>query len=410
MIMRQASPSPGRRTYVVGCDVRQDTRVFSGITFHLAQQGVKDGLLTGMMNLHPRGIGDWAVYARAGIWKLRGGFRSRHGFIFTDGYLKSIWKRSLPALQGSTVINNFQLFGSHFLRWHDAFGIVPYFYIDATLGEYFSDYRAFDTAEIDKLAMRQALAAEGYGYANCRKIVVMSKRSASYIVRQYDVPPDKIHIVPPGANIPEPLLVSLENRPERSLLTEKRKLVVGFIGLYPERKGLPTIAEAVRLLRQSGFDIRLHVIGKCPPEIAQQDGIIHFGLIDKRVDIERFIEIVANVDVGCMLSRAENAGIALLEFLRMGVPIIATDVGGIPDILELGAGQLVPPEITADDLAQHLARLIDDPDQMAELKQRAWHRRHNASWRRAVRELMGVLNRPSAREIGDEAVGHHRQP
>jgi glycosyltransferase involved in cell wall biosynthesis len=93
-----------------------------------------------------------------------------------------------------------------------------------------------------------------------------------------------------------------------------------------------------------------------------------------------------------MLSRAELTGIAPLEFLRMGVPIIATDVGGIPDILELGAGLLVSPEITADDLAQHL-RLIDEPDQMVELKQSAWRRRHKASWRRVVQELKRVLNR-----------------
>ena len=76
----------------------------------------------------------------------------------------------------------------------------------------------------------------------------------------------------------------------------------------------------------------------------------------------------------------------------MGVPIIATDVGGIPDILELGAGQLVSPEISADDLAQSLAHLIDEPDKIAQLKQSAWRRRHNASWRRAVQELKGVLN------------------
>jgi glycosyltransferase involved in cell wall biosynthesis len=76
----------------------------------------------------------------------------------------------------------------------------------------------------------------------------------------------------------------------------------------------------------------------------------------------------------------------------MGVPVIATDVGGIPDILELGAGQLVPPEISANDLAQHFASLIDEPHQIAQLKQNAWRRRHNASWRRAVQELKGVLN------------------
>jgi glycosyltransferase involved in cell wall biosynthesis len=389
--MHQATPSPRYRTYVIGCDVRQDIRVFSGTTYHFAQQGVEDGLLTGMMNLHPRGIGDWRVYVKASLWKLRGGFRGRHGFIFTDQYLDGIWKRALPALQGSTVINNFQLFGSHFCRFHQAFGIVPYFYIDATLGEYFNHYRDFDAAKIDETAMCQALAAERNGYVSSRKIVVMSKRCASYIARQYDVLPGKIHIVPPGANIPERLLLSLDNRPERWPQTDIRKMVIGFIGLYPERKGLPRIAKAVWLLRQSGYDVRLHVIGKCPPEIAHQDGVTHFGLIDKRRSMDRFIEIVSSVDIGCMLSRAENAGIALLEFLRMGVPIISTDVGGIPDILELGAGQLVSPEVSADDLAQHIARLLDEPDQIAALKQSAWRKRFNASWRRAVQDLKEVL-------------------
>jgi glycosyltransferase involved in cell wall biosynthesis len=391
--MQETSPSARGRAYVVGCDVKQDIRVFSGITYHLAKQGVEDGLLAGMMNLHPQGVGDWRVYARAGLWKLRGGLRGRHGFIYTDGYLDGIWKRrGLPALRDSVVINNFQLFGPHFLESHRAFGIEPYFYIDGTLDEYFSNYRAFDTSETDETAMRHALTVEGEGYANCRKVVVMSKRSAASIVGRYDVPPNKIHIVPPGANIPESVLKTLERRPERSYQPGKKTLVVGFTGLFPERKGLPTIAAAVQLLRRSGYNVCLHVIGKCPPEIAQQDGIAHFGLIDKRVDMDRFIDIVGNVDVGCMLSRAELTGIALLEFLRMGVPIIATDVGGIPDILELGAGQLVSPDISVDDLAQLFARLIDEPHQMAELKQSAWHRRHNASWRRAVQELKGVLN------------------
>src|ERR1700731_1521550 len=174
MIMQQASPTARRRTYVVGCDVKPDIRVFSGSTYHLAREGVEDGLLNGMMNLYPRGIRGWRVFARAGLWKLSGGLRGRHGFKFTDGYLDGIWTRGLPALRDSIVINNFQLFGSHFLQSHRAFGIEPYFYIDGTLDEYFGDYRAFDTAKIDETAMRQALTVEREGYASCPKIVVMS--------------------------------------------------------------------------------------------------------------------------------------------------------------------------------------------------------------------------------------------
>jgi glycosyltransferase involved in cell wall biosynthesis len=395
--MEQAPPSARPRTYVVGCDAKSDIRVFSGTTYHLAMQGVQDGLLTGMVNLYPRGTHAWRAYARAGWWKLKGGFTGRSGFKFTDGFLDAIWRRNLPVLGGSKIVNNFQLFGSHFQRSYRTFGIEPYFYIDGTLGEYFSDYRLFDTAKIDETAIRQALTIEREGYASCCKIVVMSRRTAANIIQHYDVSQDKLHIVPPGANIPERLLVSLDNRPEWRLRADRRRLIVGFIGLYPERKGLPTIADAVQLLRHSGYDVRLHIIGKCPPEIARRDGVTHFGVIDKTVDIDRFIEIVCNIDVGCMLSHAETAGIALLEFLRMGVPVIATDVGGIPDIVELGAGQFVSPEIRASDLAEHLARLLDEPERLAELRESAWRRRQNASWRRVVRELRDVLDQPSHR-------------
>jgi glycosyltransferase involved in cell wall biosynthesis len=393
VVMQQALPSARRRIYVIGFDVKRDIRVFSGSTYHLAKQGVEDGLLTGMINLYPKGVGAWQIYAKAGLWKLGGGLRGRHGFKFIDGYLETIWKRTLPTLQGATIINNFQLFGSFFLRSHRAFEIDPYLYIDGTLDEYFGDYGAFDTAIIDETTMRDARALEREGYASCHKIVVMSRRTATSIIQHHDVPQHKIHIVPPGANIPEYLLDSLDCRPERFRQPGKRTFIIGFVGLYPERKGLPKIAEAVHLLRSAGYDARLHIIGKCPPAISRQDGVTHFGLIDKSVDMDRFINIVANVDIGCMLSRAELAGIALLEFLRMGVPVIATDVGGIPDILELGAGQLVSPEISAEELAQYVACLIDEPDQLAKLQQSAWHRRYNASWRRVVKELTTVLDR-----------------
>jgi glycosyltransferase involved in cell wall biosynthesis len=144
--------------------------------------------------------------------------------------------------------------------------------------------------------------------------------------------------------------------------------------------------------------VRLHIIGKCPTEISEREGVTYHGLIDKNTQMDRFLAILRNVDVGCMLSRAELTGIALLEFLRMGIPIIATDVGGIPDIMELGAGQLVMPEISAADLAQHFARLVDEPHWLAELQESAWLRRKNASWRRVVRELNSVLNQPATAE------------
>jgi hypothetical protein len=66
--------------------------------------------------------------------------------------------------------------------------------------------------------------------------------------------------------------------------------------------------------------------------------------------------------------------------------------------MELGAGQLVMPEVRAADLAQYFARLVDEPHRLAELQEVAWRRRKNASWRRVVRELNSVLNQPPIAE------------
>jgi glycosyltransferase involved in cell wall biosynthesis len=302
----------------------------------------------------------------------------------------------LPTLRGSTLINNFQLFGQHFLHYHHEFAVSPYFYIDGTLDEYFQNYRAFDTANIDETTMGRALAMERDGYAASRKIVTMSSRSAANLVRRYGVSRERIRIIPPGANIPERLLEGFDRRPPRRNLRTGNSMVIGFVGLNPERKGLPTIADAIRLARRAGYDIQLHVIGNCPTEIAQQEGITYFGRIDKLAGARRFIEILDNVDIGCLLSRAELAGIAYLEFLRLGVPVIATDVGAAPDIVELGAGMLVSPEIRAEELAQQLALTLDEPGRLAELQEVAWQRRRNASWRRVIQQLKNVLEGDSA--------------
>src|SRR6266581_5719600 len=95
---------------------------------------VQDGLLARRarrapgqngQSVYPRGIGGWRLYARAGWWKLNGGLRGRHGFKFANGFLDASWGKNLPVLQDFAVINNFQLFGSHFLRSHQPFGIAP---------------------------------------------------------------------------------------------------------------------------------------------------------------------------------------------------------------------------------------------------------------------------------------------
>ena len=391
--MTRPERNPADPTFLINCHSRNDHRLFSGISYYLAEQGIRDGLLTGMANLFPRGLGALPVYAAAARWKLTSGRRfPRQGFVYTEMYLDAIWERHLPNFSGSRVISNFQLFGPYFHKFHRTHGIVPYLYFDASLHEYFSAYAAYDTAGLDDDVKSHAFEIEREGYAVARTIVVMSRRSAAALREIYGVASSKLRVVPPGANIPDPMLESFDRQDEPHRHRAPGSLVVGFVGLYPLRKGLPVIADAIKLLRREGYDARLHIIGNCPEEIARQEGVAYFGRVDKRTDMDRFVQIVGAVDIGCMLSRAELAGVALCEFLRLGVPVVATDVGGIPDIVALGAGQLISPGASAEDLASLLASYITDRKGLLELQHEAWVRRHNASWKRAVAGLRLVLD------------------
>jgi len=53
---------------------------------------------------------------------------------------------------------------------------------------------------------------------------------------------------------------------------------------------------------------------------------------------------------------------------------------------------LVPPAVSAEELAQLLARIIDEPNRLQALRETAWRRQYNASWRRAVQELKEIVS------------------
>ena len=64
----------------------------------------------------------------------------------------------------------------------------------------------------------------------------MSKRTAEYIACYYNVPQYKIHILPPGANIPEHLLEARDSRPLRRHKPGGKTLIVDSLGSIPSAR------------------------------------------------------------------------------------------------------------------------------------------------------------------------------
>jgi len=144
-----------------------------------------------------------------------------------------------------------------------------------------------------------------------------------------------------------------------------------FVGRLVERKGVKNLIDAVRRM-PAELRARLVVIGDGPERQALETRAKDSGLGDRveilgRVSDEELRAGYARSDVLVLPSildargDTEGLGVVLLEAMSYGIPVVASDIGGITDIVEHDtSGLLVPPGDPAA-LAQALERLARDP-------------------------------------------------
>jgi glycosyltransferase involved in cell wall biosynthesis len=142
-----------------------------------------------------------------------------------------------------------------------------------------------------------------------------------------------------------------------------------FVGTYGARKGTSELVDALARLRGEGVLIELDVAGKeeFRGEEAELRSRVHdSGLTDfvrfhGVLGIPALRELYESSHVFALPSRSEGLPMALLEAMAFGLPVVATRVGGIPDVIEDGEnGLLIQPDRT-DELADALRRLTSDP-------------------------------------------------
>ena len=121
----------------------------------------------------------------------------------------------------------------------------------------------------------------------------------------------------------------------------------GTVGRLVEAKDYPTLIRAIGLLRDKGYDVELYIVGDGPErnrleaEISalRLASIIH--IVGFQDDIHSWLR---RFNTFVLSSLREGQPMALLEAMALGLPIVATKVGGIPDTIAAGSeGLLVAP-------------------------------------------------------------------
>ncbi len=161
----------------------------------------------------------------------------------------------------------------------------------------------------------------------------------------------------------------------RDLLPDKftGKVLIS-VGRLTEAKDQITLLSAIELLKKQGRNIFLIVVGdgelRIPleKEIAQKKLTDCVYLTGSRSDVYR---LLPGVDAFILSSKREGFPMSILEAMAAGLPVIATKVGGIPEVIKDGEnGILVPPQ-DQNFLANAICHVLDDSELSANLAHRA---------------------------------------
>ena len=191
-------------------------------------------------------------------------------------------------------------------------------------------------------------------------MIVGVSRHVVQDLRDDGVPERRTKIIPNGVNFAKLDRQGADLR--RALGIADAAVVIGSAGSLIHRKGHDVLLGAMR--RMSGEPPVLVIAGDGPEREALQRSSVRLGLAD-RVHLIGFRDDVAALyracDVFVLASRAEAFGLVLAEAAYFGRPSVATDVGGVPDMVIDGRTGLIVPPGDEQALADALGRLVSDP-------------------------------------------------
>ena len=316
-----------RIAYVTTYDA-SDVLNWSGLGFYISQALLNQGLdvdfigrLANPYSFHSLMTGSKKAFYR---YLLRKNYLRDRDPALLRGYARTVAKR----LQGSSS------------DWVFCPGTIPVSYLeckqpiafwtDVTFAGIIDFYKSY-AGNLCSETLQQGHAMEQSILDRCRLAIYASDWAAQTAIDSYGAMPEKVEVVPFGANI------ECDRTPDdiSQIVAERTQKVCRllFIGVDWERKGGDIAYKVTKQLRESGLDTELTVVG-CQPVIDESPEphfVKHIGFIKKSTPEgrARLNKLLAESHFLILPSQAECLGVVFCEASSFGLPSIATNVGGI---------------------------------------------------------------------------------
>jgi glycosyltransferase involved in cell wall biosynthesis len=207
-------------------------------------------------------------------------------------------------------------------------------------------------------------------------VITCTSQVMARAVRQFTDPETPIHVVPFGVDLGQ-------FRPRSAPRSPAAPLIIGLVKSLERLYGIEVLLRAFCALPAEKFDLGLLIVGDGTQRPALESLVRELGIGARtrfagRVPHDQVIRYLHQMDVFVLPSLQESFGVAAVEASAAGLPVIASNVGGVSEIVLDGeTGFLVPPNDVGA-LVERLVQLIADPTLRSRMGQagRAFVRAH----------------------------------
>ena len=207
-------------------------------------------------------------------------------------------------------------------------------------------------------------------------VIAISKPVEQHLADDLGVSREKIHLIANGIDLDRFKPVDDRERREArgKMNIAEAAVLIGIIARLSDVKGIDILIKAMPFILKEMTEARLLIVGQGPQEANLKKMTQDLSLrasIDFLDTIGQTRDILAALDVFVMPSLMEGLGLSVMEAQACGIPVVASSVGGLVDLIEDGkSGYLV----TANDpraLAERILRVLRDPLQSKMMADRA---------------------------------------
>lgn len=255
-----------------------------------------------------------------------------------------------------------------------------------------TDLRAFAGRASLGVRVRNALWAAGL--RRSLATIAISRATRRDVIDTFGLPPERVHVVYEGF---DPGTFAPALPPNVAAAAETRFLL--YAGTLDPHKNLAFALKVFARLRAEGRPLKFRLVGRQPAD--RVAALLAAVPPDTRRDVrfEGFVSDARLADLmrGCAAfmfpSRNEGFGLAPVEAMACGAPVIAAAAGSLPEVVGEGGVLLDPDDV--DGWTRHVGRVLDEPDYARELRARALARASLFSWDRAAAGYRMILSDPT---------------